>query len=94
MNIEIKFFTYLREIVGKKKISLELKNIISVEDLISLLAKKYGEVFREYIYSNNENVADFLSFLINGKNINNLPGFGTLLRDGDIVAILPPVGGG
>lgn len=94
MNIEIKFFTYLREIVGKKKISLELKNIISVEELISLLAKKYGEDFREYIYSNNENVADFLSFLINGKNINNLQGFGTLLRDGDIVAILPPVGGG
>ena len=94
MNIEIKFFTYLREIVGKKKISLELKNIISVEELISLLAKKYGEDFREYIYYNNENVADFLSFLINGKNINNLQGFGTLLRDGDIVAILPPVGGG
>jgi molybdopterin synthase sulfur carrier subunit len=94
MNIKIKFFTSLREITGKKTISLQLKNMISVEELISLLVKRYGKKFKEYVYTNQGNIQDFLSFLINGKNINNLQSFSTLLKDGDVVAILPPVGGG
>lgn len=94
MNIEIKFFTSLREITGKKMISLRLKDVISVEELISLLIKKYGKEFKEYVCDDQGKVQDFLSFLINGKNINNLRGFNTLLEDGDVIAILPPVGGG
>lgn len=94
MNIEIKFFTSLREITGKKTISLLLKDVISVEELIYLLINKYGKEFKEYVYTDQGKVQDFLSFLINGKNINNLKGFSTLLKDGDVIAILPPVGGG
>jgi molybdopterin synthase sulfur carrier subunit len=36
----------------------------------------------------------FLSVLVNGKNINIMQGFDTKLQENDIVAILPPVGGG
>jgi molybdopterin synthase sulfur carrier subunit len=36
----------------------------------------------------------FLSILVNGKNINTLYGFDSQLKENDIVAILPPVGGG
>jgi molybdopterin converting factor small subunit len=39
-------------------------------------------------------VQGFLSFLVNGKNINALEGFNTKLKQGDTIAILPPVGGG
>jgi molybdopterin converting factor small subunit len=37
---------------------------------------------------------EFLSFLVNGTNINNMQGFDTKLKNGDVIAILPPVGGG
>ncbi len=94
MNIEIKFFTSLREITGKKKISLKLKNMISIEELLSLLQRKYGKEFKEYVFDDQGKVQDFLSILINGRNVNNLQGFKTLIKDGDIIAILPPVGGG
>jgi len=94
MKVEVKFFTTLREITGKNIETIQLQNSITIDELINLLAEKYGKKFREYIYNKEGKVQDFLSFLVNGKNINVLQGFDTKLKQGDIVAILPPVGGG
>jgi molybdopterin synthase sulfur carrier subunit len=94
MKIKVKFFTSLRDITDKKVDEIQLKSIITVEELLTLLSEKYGKKFREYIYNKKGKVQDFLSFLVNGKNINNLQGFDTKLKEGDIIAILPPVGGG
>jgi molybdopterin synthase sulfur carrier subunit len=94
MKVEVKFFTSLREITGKKADEIPLQTVSTVEELLNLLSEKYGEKFREYIYDKKGNVQDFLSFLVNGRNINVLQGFDTELKQGDIVAIIPPVGGG
>jgi molybdopterin synthase sulfur carrier subunit len=94
MKVEVKFFTTLREITDKNIETIQLQNNITIDDLITLLAEKYGKNFREYIYNKKGKVQDFLSFLVNGKNINVLQGFDTKLKQGDIIAILPPVGGG
>jgi molybdopterin synthase sulfur carrier subunit len=94
MKVEVKFFTSLREITGKKADEIQLQSVITVEELLNLLSDKYGEKFTEYIYDKKGKVQDFLSFLVNGRNINVLQGFDTELKQGDIIAIIPPVGGG
>ena len=94
MNVEVKFFTSLREITGKKADEIQLTDTITVNELLTLLSTKYGKSFREYIYKKDGKVQGFLSFLVNGKNINVLEGFETKLKQGDTIAILPPVGGG
>jgi molybdopterin synthase sulfur carrier subunit len=94
MRAEVKFFTSLREITGKKVDELQLQGNITVDELLTMLSEKYGKKFREYIYNKKGEVQGFLSFLVNGKNINVLQGFDTELKEGDVVAILPPVGGG
>jgi len=94
MKVEIKFFTSLREITGKKTDEIQLNKTITIEELLTLLSEKYGKNFHEYIYNKKGKVQGFLSFLINGKNINALEGFNTKLKQGDTIAILPPVGGG
>jgi molybdopterin synthase sulfur carrier subunit len=94
MKVEVKFFTSLREITGKKADEIQLQSVINVEELLNVLSEKYGEKFREYIYNKKGKVQDFLSFLVNGRNINVMQGFDTELKQGDIIAIIPPVGGG
>jgi len=94
MKVEVKFFTSLREITGKKVEEIQLDHAITVKELLTLLSDKYGERFREYLYTREGQVQGFLSFLLNGKNINALDGFDTELKDGDVLAIIPPVGGG
>jgi molybdopterin synthase sulfur carrier subunit len=94
MKIEVKFFTHVRELTGKKVDKLEISNAITIDELITLLSNKYGKKFKEYIYDKEGELQGFLSVLVNGKNINILQGFGTKLKEGDVVAILPPVGGG
>ena len=94
MKVEVKFFTSLREITGKKVDKVQVQNIITVEELLTQLSKKYGKEFREYLYNEKGQVRSHLSILVNGKSTNVLQGLDTELKEGDTVAILPPVGGG
>lgn len=94
MEIEVKFYAMVREVTGKKVERITLPPKSSIRSLISLLIEKYGVKFERYIYNNDMQVRDYLSYLQNGININSLQGFDTILNDGDIISLLPPVGGG
>ena len=94
MEVEVKFYAMLREIANKKveRVSLSAKS--SVRDLVDLLVDRYGEEFGNYIYDGEKRVRNYLSFVLNGVNVNSLDGFDTPLNDGDTLSLLPPVGGG
>ena len=63
--------------------------------VLKTLANKYGKPFTEYVYDQHSGqVKGFLQFFINGKSASALAGFDSELRDGDMLAIVPPVGGG
>jgi len=92
--VKVKYFTVLREHVGKREEEVELERGATVGDLIALIAQRHGHDVRRYLYAENGKIRGFLQFLINGKSATTLKGFETKLNDGDIVAIIPPVGGG
>ena len=94
MRVTLKFFTSLREITGKKEEEIELPRTVTVEEALKHISKKHGHQFRNYVYDEKGRVWSHLLFLVNGRSITTLQGFKTKLRDGDKVAILPPVGGG
>ena len=73
---------------------VQLWSAITIGELLTRLTEKYGEKFREYLYDERGTVQSFLSILVNGKSIYVLQGLDTELKEGDSVAILPPVGGG
>ncbi len=94
MRVEVKYYAMIREATGTRVETLEVPEGSSVDDLLGLLVGMYKEGLSNFIYDEEKKVRDYLSFMLNGLNVYSLKGVSTLLRDGDIFAILPPVGGG
>ena len=94
MEVEVRFYAMLREVAGKKAERVVLPPKSLVRDLIDLLVERYGDEFARYVYDSEKQVRSFLSYMLNGVNINSLDRFDTMLKDGDVLALLPPVGGG
>ncbi|TRO49004.1 MoaD/ThiS family protein [Candidatus Bathyarchaeota archaeon] len=97
MQVSIRFFTSLREIIGKKEETLEFPEgeKITVDIVLNALKQQYGKPFIEYVYDHETGeVRGFLQFLVNGKSASTLGGLEAELTTGDVLAILPPVGGG
>jgi MoaD family protein len=96
LQVSVRFFTSLRELLGKKEETLEFPEgeKVTVDTVLGKL-KRYGKPFVEYVYdSQTGEMKGFLQILVNGKSASTLNGMKTKLADGDVLAILPPVGGG
>jgi len=96
VQIKVRFFTSLREIVGKREETLNFDDgTVTVDLVIKTLSEKYGSPFKEYVCNDKTNQPkSFLQFLVNGNSTSTLNGLQTELKDSDVLAILPPVGGG
>jgi molybdopterin synthase sulfur carrier subunit len=93
----VRFFTSLRELIGKKEETLRFTDseAVNVTTVLERLARRHGKEFVEYVYDRKTGeVKSFLQFLINGRSASALNGLDTKLEDGDVLAIIPPVGGG
>ncbi len=97
MNVSIRFFTHLREITGKREETLRFsKNeTVTIRLVLEILSKRYGKGFTEYVYDKKTmQPKGFLQFLVNGRGVPSDEQMDLKLSDGDVVAIIPPVGGG
>jgi molybdopterin synthase sulfur carrier subunit len=97
VKVKVRFFTNLREIVNKRQETLTFTagEKVTVDVVLKMLSQKYGNPFTEYVYNDKTGQPkNFLQFLINGTSTSTLNGLETELKDGDVLAILPPIGGG
>ena len=97
MQVSVRFFTVLREVTGKKEEALSFSGGegVTVDAVLKMLSMQYGKRFTEYVYNvETGEVKGFLQFFVNGKSASTLNGLQTDLEDSDVLAIVPPVGGG
>lgn len=97
MHVLVRFFTTLREITGKSEETLEFARgeTVTVASVLKRLAERHGKSLVEYVYDGRTGeVRGFLQFLVNGRSASSFEGLDTKLADGDVLAIIPPVGGG
>ncbi|MEM2128965.1 MAG: MoaD/ThiS family protein [Candidatus Bathyarchaeia archaeon] len=91
-KVKVRAFGHLMATLGNETV-IELKSNSRVVDLLSVLRKKTEAVQKEAL-SRFDRTEPELTVLINGQNIQALSGLETLLRDGDLVVLLPAFHGG
>ena len=94
MEVELRYYAMVRDAAGKRSETLALPDGATVMDLINHLIGLFGDRFRGYLYDDEGRLIDYLMFSVNEVDIRSLNGFDTVLRDGDRVLVMPPIGGG
>ncbi len=95
MRVSVRLFTILRELAGKNVETLEFKQeAVTVKDVLEELEKQYGKAFADYLFHEGGTIREHWQLLVNGKSVELLEELDTRLKEGDQVAIVPPVGGG
>ena len=91
MSITVRYFARIRDITEKREEIISINEHESVLDFLNRLSGKYGEEFRKAVFFDKK-PSDELTFLVNGKAIIDFNQ--TILKNDDVLSILPPISGG
>ncbi|HEU68741.1 MAG TPA: MoaD/ThiS family protein [Candidatus Acetothermia bacterium] len=93
MKVEVHVFFPFRAEIGEGSIPLDLPPGADVARAVAALVERYPQL-RERIYGPGGRIGRHVSALVNGISIQFKRGFTTPLDEGDVLTLLPPVGGG
>lgn len=95
MEVYVKLFTVLRELAGTSKVVVKLdKGEKNVKEVLRRLSGESQQDFKDYLFDSEGGVREHLQLLVNGKSLDLQEGLETVVKEGDVLAIVPPVGGG
>jgi molybdopterin synthase sulfur carrier subunit len=94
ITVKVRAIFHLKEMLGAKEITLNLRRNATIKDLIQFLIEKYGKKFEDAIKNPDGGLNPIITILVNGRQIDFIGGIETKLADGDIISFIPPVGGG
>jgi len=81
MEVKITFFGRFREITGENETTLEIKKDLTLKEIIEIILREYPKLKEE---------KNSMLFSVNHRYAS----LETIVRDGDKIAVFPPVGGG
>jgi sulfur-carrier protein len=92
ITVTVKSFATLREVMDAE-VRMDFPAGATIRSLLSALTRRYNGL-DELLFSAPDTLRDFVNILQNGRNTHFLAGLDTLLGDGDVIALFPPVAGG
>ncbi len=93
MQITLRTFADFREIVGGREKEISLTEAETVGGLLKGLCKAHPGLLGKLFDAATE-LKPYVIILKNGRNIASLHHLDTVIEDGDVIALFPPVAGG
>ncbi len=99
IEIEVKVFANLRDILELKSIQLNVEQGISIREILILLQSQVqtGSDFLNAIFNSEDHkkLRDDIKFVVNGEILEqDIILITSIKNSGDSIAIFPPIGGG
>ena len=91
MEVEVKFFTTLRDITKVSRLTLDISGS-NIGDVINALVAKFGDKFRQEILMPDGSI--YAKILVNGNFIDRIDPLRHPVNNGDTVCFFPPAVGG
>ena len=89
--IKLRLFSSLRDLAGTKEVEVEGDGI-AITQALEALAARLGESARPVLFDGNGDVWASILLLVNGDAAGEGPK--TIVKSGDVVAVLLPTAGG
>lgn len=91
VGVSVELAGALARIAGEKRVTVEAGQLGQVLDA---LASGHGGEFRDRLFDDRGRPRRFINIYVNGRDYRFLDKLNTVLREGDVVALLPAVSGG
>ncbi|AEA47908.1 MoaD/ThiS family protein [Archaeoglobus veneficus] len=91
MKVKIELFATFRDKYGTKALEVECDG--NLESAFRSAAEILGKEFLEDVFDENGKIRQDRIITVNGRNIKDI-GDNVEIRDGDVIAIFPPIAGG
>lgn len=91
MIVTVRGYADLRQVIGSREVVLP--EVATVQRLLDLLITEHP-VVGTALFDQPGALLPTVNILKNGRNIFFLNGLSTLLKEGDLIAVFPPVAGG
>lgn len=92
VTVTVKFFATVREALGTRSVQVDAS---TVREVLDRLIERFGKDFSETVIDQETgDLKRFFSCMVNGRRIELLDRYDTKLKEGDSMALFPPVGGG
>jgi len=94
MIVTVRFIGSFCNLSGRKIANVRLKRSCSMEDLVKVIVSDFPDMGSALVDSESGRLKSNVIMLVNGKDLSALSGFGTNIKNGDEVVLVPIVHGG
>ena len=91
-KVKVEFYASMREVFQEKEREIKPERVSNIRDILDLLCNTYQR--RQKTLDHSGQLRPGVNVLKNGRNIKFLDGIETEVKEGDTIAIFPPVYGG
>jgi len=90
-HVKVLLQPMFKDIVGKREITQELDADATLRVVLDKLARKYGKDFKEILDPKTGQISADTLVMLNGQSVKKTD---VQLKDGDVIMISAPIGGG